>query len=132
MKIQLDANGADINLFEAWTKTAGANNVIVSVHDQGVDVNHPDLKANIWTNNAELNGAPDVDDDANGYVDDIHGYNFQHDRGAVDPQFHGTHVAGTIAAVNNNGIGVSGVAGGSGNGDGVKIMSLADPRRSAN
>ncbi len=73
---------------------------------------------------AELNGAPGVDDDANGYVDDIHGYNFEHDRGAVDPQFHGTHVAGTIAAVNNNGIGVSGIAGGSGNDDGVKIMSL--------
>jgi len=116
--------GADINLFEAWTETAGANNVIVSVHDQGVDVNHPDLKANIWTNAAELNGAPGVDDDANGYIDDIHGYNFEHDRGALDPQFHGTHVAGTIAAVNNNGIGVSGIAGGSGNGDGVKIMSL--------
>ena len=116
--------GADINLFEAWTETAGANNVIVSVHDQGVDVNHPDLKENIWTNTIELNGAPGVDDDANGYIDDIHGYNFEHDRGALDPQFHGTHVAGTIAAVNNNGIGVSGIAGGSGNDDGVKIMSL--------
>ena len=115
---------ADINLFEAWNTTAGANNIIVSVHDQGVDVNHNDLKANIWTNNAELNGTPNVDDDGNGYIDDIHGYNFQQDRGAVDPQFHGTHVAGTIAAVNNNGIGVSGIAGGSGNGDGVKIMSL--------
>ncbi|HKY55012.1 MAG TPA: S8 family serine peptidase, partial [Anaerolineales bacterium] len=119
-----NANGADINLFEAWATTAGANNVIVSVHDQGVDVNHPDLKANMWTNIDELNGLPDVDDDDNGYVDDIHGYNFQHDKGSIDAQFHGTHVAGTVAAVNNNGIGVSGVAGGSGNGDGAKIMSL--------
>jgi len=116
--------GADINVFEAWTTTAGANNIIVSVHDQGVDVNHPDLKENIWTNARELNGLPNVDDDGNGYVDDIHGYNFEKDKGAVDAQFHGTHVAGTIAAVNNNGIGVSGVAGGSGHGDGVKIMSL--------
>lgn len=116
--------GADINLFEAWTSTAGANNIIVSVHDQGVDVNHPDLKENIWTNTAELNGLPNVDDDGNGYIDDVHGYNFEKDQGAVDAQFHGTHVSGTIAAVNNNGIGVSGVAGGSGKGDGVKIMSL--------
>ncbi len=115
---------ADINLFEAWTTTAGASNIIVSVHDQGVDINHSDLKANIWTNPAEANGVANVDDDGNGYVDDIHGYNFEKNIGAVEPQFHGTHVAGTIAAVNNNGIGVSGVAGGSGRGDGVKIMSL--------
>jgi subtilisin family serine protease len=115
---------ADINLFEAWTKTAGANNVIVSIHDQGVDVTHKDLKENIWVNTAELNGVAGVDDDNNGYIDDINGYNFQKNKGAVDPEFHGTHVAGTIAAVNNNGIGVSGVAGGSGKGDGVKIMSL--------
>ncbi len=115
---------ADVNLFEAWTKTAGANNIIVSIHDQGVDVNHKDLKSNIWINQAELTGATGVDDDNNGYVDDINGYNFQKAKGSVDAEFHGTHVAGTIAAVNNNGIGVSGVAGGSGNGDGVKLMSL--------
>ena len=121
---QTGYSGADINLFEAWTKTGGANNIVVSVHDQGVDVNHPDLKANIWTNPAELNGIPNVDDDGNGYIDDVHGYNFEKNKGAVDAQFHGTHVAGTIAAVNNNGIGVSGVAGGTGNGDGVRIMSM--------
>lgn len=115
---------ADINLFKAWEKTAGANNVIVSIHDQGVDVAHKDLKDNIWVNTAELNGVAGVDDDNNGYIDDINGYNFQKNTGAVDAEFHGTHVAGTIAAVNNNGIGVSGVAGGSGNGDGVKVMSL--------
>ncbi|MGC4021787.1 MAG: S8 family serine peptidase [Cyclobacteriaceae bacterium] len=121
---QTGYGNADINLFEAWKKTSGASNIIVSVHDQGVDVNHKDLKANIWTNLAELNGQPNVDDDNNGYVDDIHGYNFANRSGAIDPQFHATHVAGTIAAVNNNGIGVSGIAGGNGSGNGVKIMSM--------
>jgi subtilisin family serine protease len=114
---------ADINLFEAWTKTSGANNIVVAVHDEGVDVNHNDLKANIWVNTDEIPGNG-VDDDANGYVDDINGYNFEKGKGAVDAQYHGSHVAGTIAAVNNNGIGVSGVAGGNGSGNGVKIMSL--------
>ncbi|HEY3405903.1 MAG TPA: S8 family serine peptidase [Ohtaekwangia sp.] len=115
---------ADVNLFEAWTETAGASDIIVSVHDEGVDVNHIDIKDNMWTNAAELNGTTGVDDDNNGYIDDIHGYNFQKNKGAVDAQPHGTHVAGTIAAINNNGIGVSGVAGGTGHGDGVKVMSL--------
>ena len=115
---------ADINLFEAWTTTTGASDIIVSVHDQGVDVNHNDLKANIWNNMEEVNGTAGVDDDRNGYVDDFHGYNFEKNKGAVDAQYHGTHVAGTIAAVNNNGIGVAGVAGGDGSGNGVKIMSL--------
>jgi subtilisin family serine protease len=121
---QMGFSGADANLFEAWTKTTGANNIIVSVHDEGVDVKHADLKANIWTNLAELNGTPNMDDDGNGYVDDVNGYNFEKNKGAVDAQYHGTHVAGTIAAVNNNGIGVSGVAGGNGTGNGVKIMSM--------
>jgi subtilisin family serine protease len=78
----------------------------------------------MWVNLAELNGSPNVDDDGNGFVDDINGYNFAKNKGAIDPMYHGTHVAGTIAAVNNNGKGVSGVAGGSGNNDGAKIMSL--------
>jgi subtilisin family serine protease len=121
---QMGFSGADANVFEAWTTTTGANNIIVSVHDEGVDVKHADLKANIWTNLAELNGTPTVDDDGNGYVDDVNGYNFEKNKGAVDAQYHGTHVAGTIAAVNNNGIGVSGVAGGNGSGNGVKVMSL--------
>lgn len=68
---------ADVNLFEAWQQTTGANNIIVSVHDEGVDVNHNDLKANIWVNQAELNGSANVDDDGNGYIDDINGYNFE-------------------------------------------------------
>jgi subtilisin family serine protease len=121
---QTGISDADVNLFEAWTQTTGSNNIIVSVHDEGVDVNHNDLKSNIWTNTAELNGVPNVDDDGNGFVDDINGFNFEKNKGAIDPQYHGTHVAGTIAAVNNNGVGVSGIAGGNGSGNGVKIMSL--------
>lgn len=121
---QAGSGDADVNLFEAWKKTTGANNIIVSVHDEGVDVNHNDLKANIWVNQAELNGTANVDDDHNGYIDDINGFNFEKNKGALDAQYHGTHVSGTIAAVNNNGIGVSGVAGGNGSGNGVKIMSL--------
>jgi len=114
---------ADVNLFEAWAKTAGASNIIVSVHDEGVDVNHSDLKSNIWVNTGEIAGNG-IDDDGNGYVDDVNGFNFAKNKGAVDAMYHGTHVAGTIAAVNNNGKGVSGVAGGTGNNDGAKIMSL--------
>ncbi|MCD0466052.1 S8 family serine peptidase [Flavobacterium sp. ENC] len=117
-------NGSDINLFKAWDVVKGNPNIIVSIHDQGVDIEHPDLKANIWTNLAELNGVPGVDDDGNGYTDDIHGWNFDKNTGAIEAQPHGTHVAGTIAAVNNNGIGVCGVAGGSGNNDGTRIMSV--------
>ncbi|MFZ6009552.1 MAG: S8 family serine peptidase, partial [Bacteroidota bacterium] len=117
-------NGADVNLYEAWKITAGSRDVIVSIHDQGVDVAHNDLAANMWVNTAEKNGTPDVDDDGNGYVDDIHGWNFDNNNGKIDAQFHGTHVAGTVGAVNNNGIGVSGVAGGTGANDGVRIMSL--------
>jgi len=121
---QTGFSDADVNLFAAWTSVTGASDIIVSVHDEGVDVNHEDLNSNIWVNEKELNGQPGVDDDNNGYVDDIHGYNFQRKSGEIDPQYHGTHVAGTIAAINNNGIGVSGVAGGDGSGNGVKIMSL--------
>lgn len=116
-------NGSDINLFKAWDVVKGNPDIIVSIHDQGVDIQHPDLQANIWTNKKELNGIAGVDDDGNGYVDDIHGWNFDQNSGAIEGQPHGTHVAGTIAAVNNNGIGVCGVAGGSGNNDGTKVMS---------
>lgn len=117
-------NGADVNLFSAWQTTAGHRDIIVSIHDEGVDVKHKDLAANLWVNTAEQNGVPGVDDDGNGYIDDVHGWNFDKRKGAIDAQYHGTHVAGTIAAVNNNGIGVSGVAGGTGNNDGVRVMSL--------
>jgi subtilisin family serine protease len=120
---QVGYGDADANIFGAWQTTTGANNIIVSVHDQGVDVKHVDLKTNIWVNADEIAGNG-IDDDHNGYIDDINGYNFQKNIGAVDAEDHGTHVAGTIAAINNNGIGVSGIAGGNGSGNGVKIMSL--------
>lgn len=122
-QLGLGGEKADINLGEAWKVTAGRSDVIISVHDQGVDVNHEDLKANMWINPNEI---PDngIDDDGNGYIDDVYGFNFVDLTGSITPMPHGTHVAGTIAAVNNNGIGVSGVAGGTGNGDGAKIMSL--------
>ncbi|WP_372642644.1 S8 family serine peptidase [Ancylomarina sp.] len=113
----------DINLYEAWKTQAGQPNVIVSIVDGGIDIAHKDLKDNLWVNTAELNGEDGVDDDGNGFVDDVHGYNFVDNIGDVKPHEHGTHVAGTVAAVNNNGIGVAGVAGGTGNGDGVRLMS---------
>lgn len=116
--------GSDINLFEGWKTTAGSPAVIVAVTDSGVQFDHEDLAANMWVNEAELNGEPGVDDDGNGYVDDLYGWNFVDDSGTIVPEDHGTHVAGTVAAVNNNGIGVCGVAGGTGNGDGARIMSM--------
>ncbi|WP_175549907.1 S8 family serine peptidase [Mariniphaga anaerophila] len=115
--------GADINLFKAWEIETGSNNVVVSIHDMGVQCDHEDLASNMWTNQAELNGKDGVDDDGNGYVDDIYGFNFADNVGGIIPGDHGTHVAGTVAAVNNNGIGVSGVAGGDGTTPGVKVMS---------
>lgn len=113
----------DIDLEDAWKINAGRKEVIVAIVDQGVDYNHVDLKDNMWVNSRELNGTPGVDDDGNGYVDDIYGYNFAGYNGSISPGDHGTHVAGTVSATNNNGRGVSGVAGGTGKGDGVRIMS---------
>ncbi len=127
--------GADIGVENAWRLTGGDPRVIVAICDEGVKYTHPDLAPNMWVNEDEI---PDngIDDDNNGYIDDVHGYNFVNpanveDLDALRPiswgeegdKGHGTHVAGTVAAVNNNGIGVSGVAGGTGNGDGVRLMS---------
>lgn len=122
--------GGDINIKDTWRElTCGDPSIIVAVVDEGVEYSHPDLSPNMWINEAERTGVTGKDDDGNGYVDDIYGYNFidntpeiNFDRTDNDTG-HGTHCAGVIAAVNNNGIGVAGVAGGSGNGDGVKVMS---------
>lgn len=121
--------GADINVEPAWELCAGNPNIIVAVCDQGVDLSHEDLIANIWVNEAEKNGAENTDNDGNGYKNDVSGYNFALNSSEItwnrpNDDGHGTHVAGTIGAVNHNMTGVSGVAGGSGNHDGVKIMSV--------
>lgn len=116
--------GADINLFPAWEVTTGSPEVVVAIIDGGIDYTHEDLAANMCINEAELNGLPGVDDDGNGFVDDIYGFNFCTNSGEIYPHSHGTHVAGTVGAVNNNGIGVCGVAGGDGSKDsGVRMIS---------
>ena len=122
--------GCDVGCEEAWALCTGDSSIIVGVMDEGVHWEHPDLRANIWVNEDE-EYASGVDNDGNGYKGDRYGYNFATDRGYIattstNDTGHGTHVAGTIAAVNNNGIGVSGIAGGdaaAGKG-GVRIMSL--------
>lgn len=121
--------GGDINIKDTWRDlTCGDPSIIVAVIDEGVEYSHPDLAPNMWVNEAERNGVSGKDDDGNGYVDDVYGYNFADNTAEINfdrtdnDTGHGTHCAGVIGAVNNNGIGISGVAGGSGKGDGVKIM----------
>lgn len=118
--VKIALQSANIHLFRAWKVNTGNPNVIVAVNDEGIDVTHPDLAANLWVNLRETKNGQD--DDGNGYSDDIHGYNFYDNSGEIVAMDHGTHVAGTIGAVNNNGIGVSGIAGGNGSGNGVRIM----------
>jgi subtilisin family serine protease len=103
------ANDADIDAPEAWDTQTGSDSTLIAVIDTGVDYNHPDLAANIWTNPSEIpnNG---IDDDHNNYIDDIRGWDFVNDdNDPSDDNLHGTHVAGTIGAVGNNGVGVAGV-----------------------
>jgi len=116
--------GADISLPQAWNIETGNSDIIVAVTDGGIDVNHEDIAANMWVNTGEIPGNG-VDDDGNGYVDDVNGYGFGDNTGTIPADFHGTHVGGTVGAVTNNGVGVAGVAGGDGSGDGVRLMSCA-------
>lgn len=121
--------GEDIGVSDVWRElTAGDNEIVVAIVDGPVKYTHEDLKDNMWVNAAEKNGAPGVDDDKNGYIDDVYGWNCDQNNSnifwkAANETGHGTHVAGIVGAVNNNGVGVCGVAGGTGNGDGVRLMS---------
>ena len=121
--------GCDVNALEAWKTCTGDSSIIVAILDEGVMYTHPDLAANMWCNPGESVQGAKTDGDGNGYEGDLHGYNFVTESGDItwtdaNDSGHGTHVAGTIAAVNDNGIGVCGVAGGDGTpNSGVKIMS---------
>ena len=118
--------GADVQVEGAWKRSTGDESVIVAVLDEGVFVEHPDLKNSLWINEDEVNRSHD-DNDNNGYKGDYYGYNFALNQGLITwddiyDSGHGSHVAGVIAAQNNNGIGISSVAGGDGDKLGVKIM----------
>ena len=120
--------GCDVGCAEAWKKCTGDPAIVVAILDEGVMFNHPDLKGNMWINEGEKLYA-DTDKDGNGYKDDVYGYNFVNNTGIIswmeaEDSGHGTHVAGTIAAMNGNNEGVCGIAGGDGpENPGVRIMS---------
>ena len=110
---------ADIDCVEAWDITLGDPNMIIAVIDTGVDYTHQDLQGNLWINIAEQNGVSGQDDDGNGYIDDIYGYDFaSDDADPMDDNGHGTHCAGIIAARGNNGMDITGIC------QEAKIMSM--------
>lgn len=122
-KVVSSVPGADISAEPAWSITTGDPDVVVAVVDGGIDTSHPDLADAMWVNEDEIPGNG-IDDDNNGFVDDRYGYNFAADTCLISPTRHGTHVAGTIAARNNNGRGVCGIAGGDGTPQsGVRVMA---------
>jgi len=102
------SNGADIHIGNVWQKSVGSQDYVVAVVDEGVDVSHADLKQNIWTNTREIPGNG-IDDDNNGYVDDVHGWNAYQSNGDLIASRHGTHVAGIAGARGDNGRDVAGV-----------------------
>jgi subtilisin family serine protease len=106
------SNIAAVNLDKVWDSgTTGDSSQIIAILDTGVDYTHPDLEANSWTNQAELEGVAGYDDDGNGYIDDIHGWDFINlDGEPLDDNMHGTHVAGIAGAVGNNELGIAGAA----------------------
>lgn len=118
--------GMDINVADAWRYCTGHKDIIVAIIDEGVDYTHEDLKDNMWVNRGEIAGNG-IDDDNNGLIDDVHGFNFVDDGpitwNLTGDSGHGTHVGGTVSATNNNGTGVCGIAGGDGSGNGVRLMS---------
>jgi subtilisin family serine protease len=98
-----------INATSAWNLTTGSSAVTIAIVDSGLDINHPDIKGNLWINTGEIAGNG-IDDDGNGYIDDVYGWNFESNNNNITDEYgHGTHVAGIIAASGNNTIGVSGV-----------------------
>jgi len=109
---------AGVNAELAWAVTEGSKDIVVAVIDTGVDYTHPELVKQMWTNEAELNGEKGVDDDENGFVDDIYGYDFQNNDGdPMDDHSHGTHCAGVIGA-SHDGVGTNGMM------KNVRIMAL--------